>query len=97
MLLDAVPPARRAAAAVARALLVRVLAVAQRLVGALEREHDVLRAAARRPASHCDDRGVVRGGARERFERERAARLVADGAVVGAQLVEQRRRTGRGS
>ncbi len=41
VLLDAVPPAGRAVHAVARTLLVRVLAVAQRFVGAIEREHDV--------------------------------------------------------
>ena len=75
MLLDAVPPARRAVHAVARALLVRVLAVAQRLVGAIEREHDVCGQllALLQP---LDDRRVVRGRAR-RTPRARRRRRVA--------------------
>ena len=40
------------------------------------------------PASQRDDGGVVRGGVRERLERERAAGLVGERAVVRAQLVE---------
>ena len=87
MLLDAVPPARRARDAVAGAALVRVLAVAQLLVGALEREHEVRgqRLVALEPPH---DRGVVRGGAGERLERERAPGRVGERAAVGAQLVE---------
>ena len=43
VLLYAVPPARGARGAVPRRLLVRVLPVAKRLVGAIEREHEMLR------------------------------------------------------
>ena len=76
MLLHAVPPARGAVPAVPRRGLVRVLAVAQRLVGAIEREHDV-RGKLLAGLQPLHDRGVVRGGARERLERERAARVVS--------------------
>ena len=53
MLHHAVPPARGAGGAVPRRLLVRVLAVAELLAGAIEREHEVLRAAPRRVWSHA--------------------------------------------
>ncbi len=77
----AVPPARGAGGAVPRGLLVRVLAVSKLLTGAIEREHEVLRerVVALEPRH---DRGVVRGRARERVERERAARGVAERALL---------------
>ena len=77
MLFDAVPPTRRPGPAVARALLVRVLAVAQRLVGAFERDDEVLgqQLVGLQP---LHDRRVVRGGAGKGGERERAARVGAD-------------------
>ena len=87
VLLDVVPPARRAADAVPRAVLVRVLAVAQRLAGALEREVDELGGAPRSRLEPRDDLRVERGGARERGDRERAPGVVADGVVVGVELL----------
>ena len=90
VLLDGVPPTRRARDAVARAVLVRVLAVAQRVAGAFEREVDELRECfvALQPR---DDLRVERRRARERRDRERSARPVADAVVVGVELLEERR------
>ena len=72
---DGVPPRGGAGAAVARRLLVRVLAVSQLVVGSLEREDEMARQqlVAFEPA---DDGGVVRGGVRERLEGETPAGLV---------------------
>ena len=82
---DAVPPARGAGPPITRRLLVRILAVAERLVGAFEGDDDMLgqEAVGLEP---LEDRGVVRGGARERGARERGTGLGTDRTVVRVQL-----------
>ena len=88
MLADSVPPARGSGPSVTRALLVWVLAVAEALVGALEGDDEVRRKELV-GLEPVDDRGVVRGGAREGGARERFTGLGTDGAVVRVQLREQ--------
>ena len=75
----------------------RVLAVAQRLVGAFEREHEVLRQRRRRAWSHSTiaaSYAAVRG---ERLERERAARLGAERRRRSRAARRARARTAPGS
>ncbi len=98
VLVDAVPPALCADVAVAGTLLVRVLAVAQRLAGSLEGEVD-------RRRQHLgvgvgvvepgDDGGVVRSSVGERGAGQAAPRGRGEGAVAEPQLVQHRSVVGR--
>ena len=75
----------RASLRVVDGLLVRVLAVGE-LERAVEDRHERLREALA-PREPAGDGAVVRGGARERTRRERAARLDRD-VVAVSQLAE---------
>ena len=90
VLLHAVPPARGAVPAIARRGLVRVLAVAQRLVGAIEREHDVRRKLLAVLQPLHDRARRTRPCARTLRARTRVACPVGHFAVVRAQLLDQR-------
>ena len=83
-----IPPTTRTPTAIARRVLVRVLAVAERFVGTLQRDVQVTRQLVL-TLQPLHDRRVVGRGLREGFDRVRAARLEADRSRVRPHLIEE--------